>query len=38
MSQKIHKTNALRILDAQKISYKALEYPIDDGLIDGVSV
>lgn len=38
MSQKIHKTNALRLLDAQKINYEPLEYAIDDGLIDGVSV
>jgi Cys-tRNA(Pro)/Cys-tRNA(Cys) deacylase len=32
------KTNAMRILDAQKISYDILTYENKDGKIDGVSV
>jgi Cys-tRNA(Pro)/Cys-tRNA(Cys) deacylase len=32
------KTNAMRILDAKKISYKMLSYDNKDGKIDGVSV
>ena len=32
------KTNAIRLLDQQKIPYETCEYGIDDGLIDGVSV
>jgi Cys-tRNA(Pro)/Cys-tRNA(Cys) deacylase len=32
------KTNAMRILDAKKISYKILSYDNKDGKIDGVSV
>lgn len=32
------KTNALRLLDAAKISYNTYEYDTSDGLIDGVSV
>ena len=32
------KTNAMRILDREKISYTAQEYGHDDGLIDGNSI
>ncbi len=32
------KTNAMRILDSKEIAYKVIEYKIDDGQIDGVSV
>jgi Cys-tRNA(Pro)/Cys-tRNA(Cys) deacylase len=32
------KTNAMRILDAKRISYKMLSYDNKDGKIDGVSV
>ncbi|NRD77253.1 Cys-tRNA(Pro) deacylase [Bacillus sp. BRMEA1] len=32
------KTNAMRILDAQKVSYETLTYDNKDGKIDGVSV
>ena len=32
------KTNAMRILDAKGISYNIIEYEIDDGQIDGISV
>lgn len=32
------KTNAMRILDSKGIKYKALEYKVDDGEIDGISV
>lgn len=32
------KTNALRILDAQKVSYEMLTYDNKDGKIDGISV
>lgn len=32
------KTNAMRLLDAQKISYEMLSYDANDGKIDGVSV
>ncbi len=32
------KTNAMRILDAKKISYQAMNYDTQDGKIDGVSV
>lgn len=32
------KTNAMRILDTEKIQYKIQTYEISDGLIDGVSV
>ncbi len=35
---KINKTNAMRILDAQKIEHNVLEYKADDGKIDGISV
>lgn len=32
------KTNAIRLLDTQKVAYKIHEYDHDDGAIDGVSV
>ncbi|WP_078546664.1 Cys-tRNA(Pro) deacylase [Litchfieldia alkalitelluris] len=32
------KTNAIRILDKEKIDYSMFSYPTDDGKIDGVSV
>ena len=35
---KQEKTNAMRMLDKQKVSYDILTYPIDDGEIDGLSV
>ncbi len=35
---KIQKTNAVRLLDQQKIPYILAEYEVEDGKIDGVSV
>lgn len=35
---KISKTNPMRILDKEKITYNILSYEIKDNLIDGVSV
>lgn len=35
---KISKTNAMRILDKEKIDYKMMSYSADDGKIDGISV
>ncbi|MDM5337215.1 Cys-tRNA(Pro) deacylase [Fictibacillus enclensis] len=32
------KTNAMRILDKEKIDYESMNYSTDDGKIDGVSV
>lgn len=32
------KTNAMRILDSEKIPYEVFEYDVKDGLLDGVSV
>ncbi len=32
------KTNAMRILDSKNIDYKEIQYTIDDGEIDGISV
>nr|WP_300004849.1 Cys-tRNA(Pro) deacylase [Tissierella sp.] len=32
------KTNAMRILDAKAINYKIINYSIEDGQIDGISV
>ncbi|MBO5454724.1 MAG: Cys-tRNA(Pro) deacylase [Clostridia bacterium] len=32
------KTNAMRILDKEKIAYKTHSYNHDDGLIDGISI
>lgn len=34
----VSKTNAMRILDKNKINYEIIEYDISDGKIDGVSV
>ena len=34
----VHKTNAMRILDKAKLNYSIVEYDIEDGKIDGVSV
>ncbi|MGI5901039.1 MAG: Cys-tRNA(Pro) deacylase [Desulfitobacteriia bacterium] len=34
----IHKTNAIRILEAQAIEYQLYEYEVNDGQIDAVSV
>ncbi len=36
--KKINKTNAMRILDSLNIEYEYLEYSVDDGKIDGISV
>jgi Cys-tRNA(Pro)/Cys-tRNA(Cys) deacylase len=35
---KIVKTNALRILDGENVSYELMEYDVNDGLVDGISV
>lgn len=35
---KLVKTNAVRLLDQQKISYNLIEYDVDDLHVDGVSV
>lgn len=32
------KTNAMRYLEQRKVEYEALQYDVEDGLIDGVSV
>ena len=32
------KTNAMRLLDNAKIPYRLFEYPVDDGLIDALSI
>lgn len=32
------KTNAIRILEKEKVAYKLMEYDVNDGLVDGVSV
>lgn len=32
------KTNAMRILDKEKISYNSIEYDTNDGQVDGISV
>ncbi len=32
------KTNAMRLLDQNKLSYDVIEYDVNDGAIDGVSV
>lgn len=34
----MEKTNALRLLDGASIPYTPHEYPVDDGLVDAVSV
>lgn len=36
--QKKVKTNAVRILDGEGIPYELMEYDVNDGLLDGVSV
>lgn len=36
--KKTNKTNAMRILDSLNIEYDYMEYSIDDGKIDGISV
>lgn len=36
--RKIQKTNAVRLLDQQKIPYILAEYEVEEGKIDGVSV
>ncbi|WP_033543276.1 Cys-tRNA(Pro) deacylase [Planococcus sp. CAU13] len=38
MSKKMTKTNAARILDKEKIPYEIIQYEMDDGLVDGISV
>lgn len=38
MAKKIEKTNAIRILDQQKIAYETLTYIAEDGAVDGISV
>lgn len=35
---KQEKTNAMRMLDKQKVTYDMLTYPVNDGEIDGLSV
>jgi Cys-tRNA(Pro)/Cys-tRNA(Cys) deacylase len=32
------KTNAVRILDGENVSYELMEYDVNDGLLDGISV
>lgn len=34
----MRKTNAMRILDSKGIKYNIIEYKVDDGQIDGISV
>lgn len=36
--QKVTKTNAVRLLEQQKIHYNLIEYTIDDNQVDGVTV
>lgn len=38
MSKATKKTNAVRLLDQQKIAYELMEYQVNDGQIDGISV
>lgn len=38
MSKKPAKTNAIRLLDQQKVDYQLFEYAVHDGQNDGVSV
>ena len=35
---KLHKTNAMRLLDAAKIPYEILEYPVDENDLSGVHI
>ena len=37
MAKKTVKTNAMRILDIEKINHKELSYPVDKGHVDGVT-
>jgi len=37
MAKKIVKTNAMRILDLEKISHKELSYPVDKDHVDGIT-
>lgn len=36
--KKVSKTNAMRILDSLNIEYEHIEYSVEDGKIDGISV
>ena len=36
--QKVTKTNAVRLLEQQKINYNTLEYTVEDNQVDGVTV
>lgn len=36
--KKAIKTNAVRILDGEQVFYELMEYDVDDGMVDGVSV
>ena len=38
MAKRIKKTNAMRILDTQDISYEVTSYPADEDHLDGVTV
>lgn len=38
MSSKVVKTNAMRVLDKEKIEYSTYSYDNEDGKIDGISV
>lgn len=33
-----HKTNVIRILEAQGINHRVFEYAVEDGLLDGINV
>lgn len=37
-SNRLVKTNAVRILEGENITYELIEYDVSDGLVDGVSV
>ena len=37
-SNRLVKTNAVRILEGESIAYELMEYVVSDGLVDGVSV
>ena len=36
--EKVTKTNAVRLLDQQKIAYNTMEYTVEDDQVDGVTV
>lgn len=38
MSKKINKTNAVRILDQNKVDYELVEYPVDENDLSGIHV